>query len=241
MSREAHVFNLLSAYALDCLDAVEKAQVEAHLRECDLCRADLQTYREIVQVLPLVGRESEPPPGLKSKIMQRAAQARNAPATQNQPIWWEHLAAYFRKGAPAWGLVGLVLILMLGANNLLLWQRMNQLESKAQLPFSTIVLTGTETSPDASGVLVLSQDGEHGTLIVDGLAVLDSASQYQLWLIQDGQRTNGGVFSVGKDGYGSHWVSSPQPLASYSSFGVTIEPTGGSPGPTGAKVLGSES
>jgi anti-sigma-K factor RskA len=94
-------------------------------------------------------------------------------------------------------------------------------------------------APEATGLLVISVDGEHGTLVVDGLASLEPSWQYQLWLIQDGQRTSGGVFSVSHEGYGSLWISSPQPLSSYSAFGVTIEPEGGSPGPTGDKVLGN--
>jgi anti-sigma-K factor RskA len=59
------------------------------------------------------------------------------------------------------------------------------------------------------------------------------------WLIENGQRTSGGVFSVSQEGYGSLRVSSPQPLSNYSAFGITVEPVGGSPGPTGNKVLGS--
>jgi anti-sigma-K factor RskA len=86
---------------------------------------------------------------------------------------------------------------------------------------------------------VVSLDGEHGTLVVDGLAALGEEQQYQLWLIQDGQRTSGGVFSVSEEGYGSLWISSPEPLSSYSTFGITIEPAGGSPGPSGDKVLGN--
>ena len=82
-------------------------------------------------------------------------------------------------------------------------------------------------------------DGDHGTLVVDSLAPLGQDQQYQLWLIQDGERTDGGVFSVNPEGYGSLWVETPQPLSSYSAFGITIEPAGGSPGPTGDKVLGS--
>jgi anti-sigma-K factor RskA len=102
----------------------------------------------------------------------------------------------------------------------------------------TINLTGTEAAPEATGLLVVSLDGEHGTLVVDGLAPLGQEQQYQLWLIQDGQRTSGGVFSVSEEGYGSLWISSPEPLSSYGAFGITIEPAGGSPGPTGDKVLG---
>lgn len=240
MVREEHVFDLLTGYALDCLDANEKAQVDTHLAGCNLCRAELQTYREIVEVLPLAMQENNPPPGLKGQIMQRARQTKETPAAQTRASWWEQLARYLRQGAPAWGLASLVLIVLLGVNNLFLWQRVNQLESSPQAPFISVTLTGTEASPDASGLLVISQDGEHGTLIVDGLVALDPASQYQLWLIRDSQRTNGGVFSVDQEGYGSLWISSPRPLASYASFGITIEPAGGSPGPTGTKVLGGD-
>ncbi len=89
-------------------------------------------------------------------------------------------------------------------------------------------------------MLVISRDGDHGTLVVDGLSALDPAQQYQLWLIRNGKRTSGGVFSVDQQGYGSLWVKSQAPLISYTSFGITIEPAGGSPGPTGKKVLGGD-
>ncbi len=102
-------------------------------------------------------------------------------------------------------------------------------------------MTGTTHDPGATGMLVISQDGNLGTLIVDNLPALDSTHQYQLWLIQDNQRASGGVFSVSQDGYGALMVHSTVPLITYSSFGITIEPTGGSPGPTGEKVMGGGS
>lgn len=240
MVQEEHVVDLLAAYALDCLDVDEKIQVDAHISECQQCRAELQTYQDIVEVLPLAMQENTPPSGLKGQILRSARQSQTRPVAQTRASWWEQLAGYLRQTAPAWGLASLVLILLLGVNNLFLWQRVNQIESHSQAPFMSVTMTGTEASPDASGLLVISRDGEHGTLIVDGLAALDPTSQYQLWLIRDGQRTNGGVFSVDQEGYGSLWISSPRPLASYASFGITVEPAGGSPGPTGEKVLGGD-
>jgi anti-sigma-K factor RskA len=74
--------------------------------------------------------------------------------------------------------------------------------------------------------------------VVDHLGALSPEQQYQLWLIQDGKRTSGGVFSVSSEGYASLVIASPLPLDAYSAFGVTIEPQGGSPAPTGEKVLG---
>jgi len=142
--------------------------------------------------------------------------------------------------APAWALASLVVILFLGASNVLLWQQMRDLRASQPAPLKVVTLTGSQVAPTASGLIVISRDGRYGTLVVDELPALDEARQYQLWLIQDGQRTSGAVFSVSPDGYGSVWVSSPQPLIDYSSFGITIEPKGGSPGPTGDKVLGGD-
>ncbi len=145
-----------------------------------------------------------------------------------------------QRTTPVWGLVSLILIVALAISNLWLWGQLNRPQPVTEPGvMSSIALIGTEAAPMATGLLVISTDGEHGTLVVEGLPDLDSERQYQLWLIHDGQRTNGGVFSVNEEGYGSLAISSPQPLSSYSAFGITIEPVGGSPGPTGDRVLGS--
>ena len=76
-----------------------------------------------------------------------------------------------------------------------------------------------------------------GVLAVTGLRRLDSGHQYQLWLVRDGQRRSGGVFSPDADGYGSMLLTVPEDFKDFHSFGVTVEPRGGSDSPTGARVL----
>ncbi|RMF28236.1 MAG: anti-sigma factor, partial [Chloroflexi bacterium] len=152
---------------------------------------------------------------------------------------WERLRRLLQGVAPLWAPISLLLIVGLALLNLLLWQRLSRLEKMAAGPEMHIVaLVGTEAAPDAHGIVVISGDGEYGSLIVEKLPPLSPEKQYQLWLIQNGQRTSGGVFSVTPEGYGVMEISSPRPLLEYSAFGITIEPAGGSPGPTGAKVLG---
>jgi anti-sigma-K factor RskA len=147
----------------------------------------------------------------------------------------------FRPLPFAWGLVGLFIIIALVMSNLLLWRQVSKLQSVSQKPnFQVVALAGTNHAPEARGMLVISASGQSGTLIVDGLPALDVDHQYQLWLIIDDQRTNGGIFSVSRVGYASMWISSPRPLADYTAFGITVEPKGGSPGPTGDKVLGGQ-
>ena len=140
---------------------------------------------------------------------------------------------------PVWGAVCLLLIILLTISTVVLWQRVNRLsQAEPATALQTVNLTGTQMAPYANGLIVISLDGQHGTLVVDRLPALDDDHQYQLWLIENSHRDSGAVFSVSQTGYGSVWVSSPKPLAYYSNFGISVEPAGGSPSPTGNKVLG---
>jgi len=232
MQDQLHVYELLPAYALDCLDAEEATRVAEHLASCAECRAELRAYQAVTAQLALGASDAVPPARLKGEIMGRIQAPRAATARREGRPWW-------RRAAPAWGVAALVLLVAFIASNLWWWQRSGRAGPTAgPTEMQVIAMAGTEIVPEASGTLLLTADGEYGTLIVDGLPALDPSLGYQLWLIRDGQRASGGVFAVNDEGYGVLEVSSPEPLSSYSAFGVTIEPKGGSPGPTGDKVLG---
>lgn len=236
MSTENHYIELLPAYTLDCLDEEDIILASEHLSACDGCQAELRAYQAVVDDLALAVPDAEPPSDLKRRLMDRV---QPVPA-QSPTSGWEQLTNLLKRSAPAWGVAGLVIIVALLIGNLWLWNQLRPSQGVTEPGvLRTIPLVGTEVSPYATGLLVVSLDGEHGTLVVDGLGPLSEEQQYQLWLIRDGQRTSGGVFSVSEEGYGSLWISSPEPLSSYSTFGITIEPAGGSLGPTGDKVMGS--
>lgn len=240
MSSEEHIFDLLPAYALGSLDPAEEQQVNEHLASCAICRAELETYDGVVQNLPLAMVQSAPSSDLKRKVLAHTRKEAISNKAMPAQTLWQRLSQSMRAGAPMWGVAGLILILILGVSNLFLWGRLNEIERATRNVLITIPMQGTDINPQAVGMLVVSADGEHGTLVVDGLPILDKKYQYQLWLIRDGQRTDGGVFSVDEEGYGNLWITSSDPLLSYTAYGVTIEPAGGSPGPTGKKVLGGE-
>lgn len=239
MSTETHILELLPAYTLDCLDEEEFIQVSEHLAACAECRDQLRFYQTVTDQLALAVPGADPPIDLKQRLMDRARPSRPAPSPQPRLSWWDHLTRLMPRATPVWGLASLVLIAALAISNVWLWQQLRRPQPLTEPGvMRTIPLSGTQVAPQASGLLVISIDGEHGTLVVDGLSPLKPGLQYQLWLIRDDQRTSGGVFSVSEEGYGSLWISSLQPLSSYSAVGITIEPEGGSPGPTGDKVLG---
>ena len=244
MSAEEHVIDLLPAYVLDCLDEAETSLVSEHLALCPDCQAEWRAYQQTVDQLALAGPEAAPSPALRAYLMDRIQPSGQPvtppPSLLSRRSWLESFIGRFGPGLAA---AGLALILLLGISNFWLWQRLNQLEAaQPELAvMQTIPLVGTELVPLANGLVVISVDGEHGTVVVDGLPPLDDYHQYQLWLIEeDGERYSGGVFSVDEEGYGALWVSSPSPLSNYAAVGITIEPAGGSPGPTGEKVMGGD-
>jgi len=235
MSDDKHVLELIPAYALGCLDDDEVEPFTTHLADCPACQAELVSYRQVVGELAYSVPEAAPPPGLRDRLLETVQSASTASSSHS---WWQALVNLLRRPVPAWSLVvALALLLILGV-----WLIALTLSATGpQTSMQTITLLGTEAAPEAQALLVIGSAGNEGGLLVEDLPVLDHYHQYQLWLIdRDGQRTSGAVFSVDYDGYGTATVDSPRPLTSYVAFGVTIEPTGGSPGPTGQKVLGGE-
>ncbi len=243
---EEHLFDLLPGYALGCLDEEELLQVARHLPQCAICRAELSTYWKAVDQIALAVPLRTPPADLRGKIMTQVASAKQ-PASlrpdahpQRQASFLSGIRSIFTRplGFAIAALAVLLLVFMAGSNYLL-WQRVNSLQGRVPPANVQLVrLAGTTNAPQARGYMMVFQNETYGTLVVENAPPLASGQQYQLWLIRDGKRTNGGVFSVGKEGYGVLEVWGDQPLANYASFGITIEPTGGSPAPTGKKILG---
>jgi len=234
MSDETHILELLPACAIGCLDEDEARLVAEHLASCLACRAELRAYQTIADQLALPAPDAVPPPDLKRRLLERVQSPRPLTAPQPRALRWPLM----QRLLPAWGLVSLLLILALAVVNLSLWQRVNDLAATTgPAGMRAISLSGTGAAPQASGFVIVGADGQNGALVVDQLPPLDEARQYQVWLIRDGQRTSGAVFSTDEVGYGGTRIRAPESLFAYSAIGVTIEPAGGSPGPTGDDVL----
>lgn len=245
MAEETHVLEQLPAHALGVLEAVEASQVDAHLLGCTICRAELRSWQAATVDLALAAPPAAPPADLKDRLMERvstlgatapagsAGRARPAGAGRPSPgPWWQRLL-------PAWSLASLLLIVALGAFSLAQWQRLNRLETvTAPGGMRAVALAGTEAEPLATGFVLIGADGRNGAMVVDRLPPLGEDREYQVWLIRNGERTSGAVFATDEDGYRGLRLEAPLSLFEYDEVGVTIEPAGGSPQPTGPRVLG---
>ena len=235
MPDETHVLDLLPDYALGNLDANEASLVEEHLLSCWICRGESDSFQVVAEQLSFTTPSAIPSPDLKHRLLERVRTARPRPNVVAEPTkrtWLERLL-------PVWGLASLCLIIVLAGFNLLLWQRLSQLELiTAAGGMRAVPLSAPDTASRATGFVLISANGGNGALIVDGLPPLNESQQYQLWLIRDGQRTSGAIFSTDEENYGGTRIRAPGSLLEYSAVDVTIEPAGGSPGPTGIRVLG---
>ena len=234
---ENHIIDLLPDYVLELLPDVEASHVSTHLAACRFCQGEFARLQQVADVLPLALSQTSPSPRVKRNLMGAIHSPQSKTSTSGETISWKNLAGILRMRLPA---LGMALILVLALSNLLLWRQFNSLNNPANTSMRVIALANTNDAPQAVGTLIMGQNGDYGTLVVDHLPVLDAEQRYQVWLIHDGERISSGLFSVNYEGYGSLELSAPLLLNQYDSIGITIEPRGGSPGPTGAKVLGSD-
>jgi len=234
--------DLLPAYALEALDPDEIRAVEAHLRTCLDCRACLEEYRAVSEGLLFALPPVAPPPRVRAHLIAQIA-ASKKPATSAWRTW------------PIWQLAGglaLAVLLVLNISTIAQLEGLQrqQITLTRQLQASQTALAlvaypeGLKlnvTGQGAAGTLILNPELKSGVLFAWGLATLDEAHTYQVWLIQpDGHRVSGGLFRP-EPGlpFVSVVIPSSRPFSDFTGLGVTIEPAGGSPAPTGMRVLGT--
>ena len=232
--------DLLPCYALGALDPDEARAVEAHVRSCTDCQTALKEYRAVSDGLMYAMPCPPPPPRVRAGLIARLASARPQAAGRRTMPWWQ------------WA-VGLALFVLVTLNVSTLYQ-LNALQRQQtaltgelydhQRALSVLAYPQSRTftvSGEGTGALVLNSDLHAGALFAWGLDSLDATHTYQIWLIQpDGKRVSGGLFrpEPGKR-FATAYISLSRPLSDFVGMGVTVEPSGGSPGPTTPRVIGT--
>lgn len=97
-------------------------------------------------------------------------------------------------------------------------------------------LAGTRDA-SAIGHLYVDPVNGHVAIVASNLPQLDASRTYQAWLNHAGTRTSVGIFRPSKGSSAVLVGTLPQRLSYYSFLGITVEPSGGSPHPTGPNVM----
>lgn len=215
---------LLGAYALDAVDGGEREELEAHLRDCPRCRAEVAEHRDTAAWLAHVGAPA--PEGLWDRIADSLEPAppklalvasTGGPATRRRTLTTS-LAAGLAAAAMVAALLGIQVRHQAERINRIEAAVSDPLSAKAQaamdLPGTrTVELTSTDGSTRL--VVVLTKAGD-GYLRAGALPKLASGRTYQLW-----GATGGMLVSLGVLGADPGVVTFP--ATAYSALAVTDE------------------
>jgi len=241
----------LAAYALGALDAEGIPALEAHLAECPDCQSELADYRSVTSGLLESIPPQTPPAGLRRDLIARISSSQSR--SQSKP-----LKPRFNLFAqlPVWQVASsLVLLFLLGLNiyssvqirelheqQAVMASRLYQDQTAiAMLAYpSTIALPVQADIENIAGSALVDKDKSTAVLVLWNLPEVEAGKTYQVWLIDpEGGRTSGGLFKpLRSQGYTTATIHAPRPLEAFTGIGVTVEPEGGSEGPTSPRVLG---
>ncbi|MCB0045146.1 MAG: anti-sigma factor [Caldilineaceae bacterium] len=99
-----------------------------------------------------------------------------------------------------------------------------------------LALAGTEDAPNAGGLFSLTAD--QATLVASNLPPIGEDQTYELWLIPDGGAPAPAGLLSAQSGERAIWtITVPLRSGEFALVGLSIEPAGGSPAPTGPIVL----
>ena len=230
--------DLAAPYALGSLTPEERARFEAHLAGCAICRAEIQTHRDVASLLAHAAPEATPSPELRERILREARKVR--------PIGSRTAA---RGPLVPWLAAAACLVLALGAGYAYLRERAAHsditrlLAAAADTIAARDSLVATLLSPDV-GTAALAATGKppsarlywsparHRVVVaVFDLAPAPAGRTYQLWAIAQGKPVSLGIFNTSASGRLTAALDVPPGLR-FEVSAVTEEPAGGSPQPT---------
>lgn len=243
-----HEHALSGAYAVDALDAEERARFEAHLRECRDCQEEVASLQEAAALL---GTDAvEPPASVRDAVLAGVQSIRPLPPIVETPAAVpaevdELAERRARRGlvhrltrTPLLVAAAVVLLLAVGTALVRPWTG----DDTANEPPTAAdrVLSAT----DATEVAQAFPDGSRATLVVSrsqGKAVIQtrhmalppSGKTYQLWLQSPaGEMVPAGLMPEEAD---TTYVLDGD-ASEATGVGITVEPDGGSDHPTSKPI-----
>ena len=256
-----HIEELLPFYALDALTDEERGLVDAYLAEHPEARAQVEEMSRAASALPQSVLPVEPSRQAKDALMARVAadaKARVRSSEQNQPSRRvNRMQSFFRTFSLAAAAIAVIWVILLNIQVIRLRNEITSLNETLaaqsnsinqiieNLPQTnpsgiiTVSLKGTNAEPQAQGQLIADPASQSAVLVVTGLPPLEPGRTYQVWLIA-GAPVSAGLLTVDANGQGVLIVTTTESIGAFQSLGISVEPEGGSPQPTGNIVILSE-
>ncbi len=247
-------------YILGSLEPGKMAELSKHLDGCPECRQNLAELEETLHSLPLVLEPQAPPPELKDRIL-REIQERPGVVPFSKPAEKTGAPSPSLGLWRAWAIAASLAAAIGLAVSFQLYQSGQEKDSSLasmrseleqlrrsnlglQLKVRDLVgpdvrylnLAGLKGFEGVSGSAFVRPDTSAAAVFFHSLPALQANQAYQLWVIEPGNPPH--PSSVFQSAGEITEVDIQLPIAgdSIAALAITIEPSGGSPQPTGSMV-----
>ncbi|MGH7722784.1 MAG: anti-sigma factor domain-containing protein [Candidatus Dormibacteria bacterium] len=225
---------LAAALSVGSIDSGDQLALEAHLGSCAECRQVAGEYLAAAARLPLALEPLQPSPELRGRLMRAvysgAEQARS-PAPRAGP-WWERLWASVPAARGFTVVAAAAAAAVIGVTS---WS----VASRSTAPSPVAVsLTATSAVPGAHGQLVYDRGSNQAVITVTGLPAPAriGGGTYEVWLVRPGGAAVAAAF-LSREPDGSWGAAVHGDISKYAAVAATVEPAGGSPAPSGSRVV----
>lgn len=222
----------------------ERLSFGQHLESCPSCRRELEELKEVWSCMPLDMEEAPVPADLKDQVMGHIF---GAEAVQSAPKGRRSTKRWFYSGTVAAAAACGILLFSLGPINFPFGSAGGPAGLAVVKPvpaqvLRTMALRPTDTAkPNCGGTVYHTRKDSVEEVVVQlhGLTPNEGKEAYQVWLIHQGVRHNGGTLVVNDRGEGVLVYRMKEGDPPFEAVGVTLEPDALGTEPRGRKVLGS--
>lgn len=232
----ADVHHLVTAYALDALDDRERELFESHLAGCAECRAELDGFEPVISGLARA-QATAPPADLKARVLAQVAETPQLAPVGESPGSAPVVSLSDRRRRPVVWLASAaaVALLVVGAVALVGLRGGETVDDVRAAPDAVTVSLPATADAGAPAIveIVWSDSRDQVAVFADGLPDPGPGFVYELWAIAGGAPVPAGLFEP--DDGSIRDVADVTDFADEApaAWGITIEPDGGSPAPTG--------
>ena len=250
---------LTGAYVLGSLDPAERASFDAHLINCEECRAEVQALRRVTDALAHAVPQRTPRAELRARALSTLGGQTVSPArvTRRPSTNWLPLAATLvvAVGAAAYASrlqtrvadlevrLGEALAQASAADLAVAEARRVGAELQSSMGVMAapdlvrIDLAGqAATAPQATARALWSR-ARGMVFTASNLPALPAGQVYQVWVVTGPAPVSAGLLTPDATGGGSTFYTTPADIAPPTAVAVTNEPAGGVPAPTGQFYL----
>lgn len=230
---------LIAPYVLGAVSTEEERAVRSHIMSCEDCMHEVEGMSGAAAALALAVDEAPVPAGFADSVLARVRSERPATAAApDKADWWFR----WRKVVTGVAVASVAATVVLASALLALRGEVRRYESAVP---PLVHGEGMRLAGSGGAVARMVPTGGGATLFATGLDEAPDRHAYQLWLMECGDPddietcdpTSAGTFDVAG---GIAVLEVASSLEGYDRAAVTVEPEGGSEGPTTAPVIDSQ-